>query len=532
MLSVFGYSQEFGTAILLKTDEVSGKYEEMVMNQFRESYNKKKPNPTEFYLWTGKNSAKPVPYKKFRDSLHQDVPITKMVHLVTRFKANERVEESFKVDTSGKVTAMFLDLQIEANTTYRVINLTNSEIIKDGKFEMSKKVRAGKDLPMQLPIDMKKYFGSKDPKKCKRANPKEYRKVIAEIKKDKKKTVQSNYTQRAKNLGSAMGNLASILKSQDDSKIWKRVGEPSFNDKGKLQNFHIDATSAENLSKGENLEVYEKRTYGSMDGYERVNTVSVEEATADKTKVKALFIGRKKLKKAMEANAELVFARNYDLIKKDNAKSDQVKRVQIKGNLDPLPALLMKVPNLKLITRDYDTQAGYFTKQYTDEKFIDFNMGKVQGKQEGVDYVFEKTSSGAKATEVATGRIEMLDQQKKKGLLGSMFDFGGGARMKNLCMEILDEGIQVIEVTDQKKGKIKKVHVYCPLGMDLGTLNMYRLIDEQVGGRTVTRKEEIGKAWVKKLRTDNIAEVKIKKGNKELFKALENNEKVLFTIKI
>jgi hypothetical protein len=113
-----------------------------------------------------------------------------------------------------------------------------------------------------------------------------------------------------------------------------------------------------------------------------------------------------------------------------------------------------------------------------------------------------------------------------------MFDFGGGARMKNLCMEILDEGIQVIEVTDQKKGKIKKVHVYCPLGMDLGTLNMYRLIDEQVGGRTVTRKEEIGKAWVKKLRTDNIAEVKIKKGNKELFKALENNEKVLFTIKI
>jgi len=427
-----------------------------------------------------------------------------------------------------------LDLSISAKSSYWLMDLTNSEMIEFGLYKLEEhkvNFRSKISKKQKLKIDLSKYFGKSDPKKLQRKDRKLYAQKIKEIKKDYAATIDKFYTERAQSLGKNMSSIARSLKSQSDSRLWKKHGEIELNDKGKLKEFYIDATASDNLSKGNVIKVYEKKTFGSMDGYQLVNQVEVKEVMEDKVQVGTIIFGRKKLKKAIESNADLVFARNESLIRKQNKKDKKEKRVQIKGNIPVLSSLLLKIPSLKLIDRNHETQAQYFTKQYTDEKFIDFDVAEIQFKQEGIDFIFEKTAAGIKATEVETGRIEMLDQEKKKGFLGSAIAAGTGAKLKNLCMEILDENIQIIEITDQKKGKIKKVNLYSSLGMQLGTLLIYKLIDEKVGSRTLTREEEIGKAWGKKLHTNNIAEYKIKKGNKELFEALENNERIKFKIK-
>ena len=57
-----------------------------------------------------------------------------------------------------------------------------------------------------------------------------------------------------------------------------------------------------------------------------------------------------------------------------------------------------------------------------------------------------------------------------------------------------------------------------------------RLHDEKVGGRTIIREEEIGKARLSKALTTTVGEIKIAKGEKALFEALENGDRVRFIV--
>jgi len=198
-----------------------------------------------------------------------------------------------------------------------------------------------------------------------------------------------------------------------------------------------------------------------------------------------------------------------------------------------LESILLDVPTAKLIERNFEQQRSYFTDQYTDEKFIDFKMEAVQDKQEGVEVIFEKTSTGIKATDVQTGRIVGLEQKEPGGVSGLLkLPPNRNVQIVNLCMNIMDQDLEIIEITKEKRGKIKKFIGYSAFGFEnIASFYIMKLTEETVGGRTIEREEEIGQVWIRRKKTNTIAEVKVIKGKKELKQALDNGDKIRFKVK-
>ena len=83
----------------------------------------------------------------------------------------------------------------------------------------------------------------------------------------------------------------------------------------------------------------------------------------------------------------------------------------------------------------------------------------------------------------------------------------------------------------KKKEKIDKIAVYHAAGMDrYMEYNFYTLVSEEVDGETIQRKNKIGRGKIGKSLSPNISELKIKDGEKEIFKAKKNNENILIEV--
>ena len=101
-----------------------------------------------------------------------------------------------------------------------------------------------------------------------------------------------------------------------------------------------------------------------------------------------------------------------------------------------------------------------------------------------------------------------------------------------MCMDIMNKDLEILEITKEKKGKIKEFLGYSAFGFEnISTLYIMKITEETVGGRTVEREEEIGQVWAKRKKTNTIAEVKVTKGEKELQQALDNGDKIRFKVR-
>jgi sorbitol-specific phosphotransferase system component IIA len=265
--------------------------------------------------------------------------------------------------------------------------------------------------------------------------------------------------------------------------------------------------------------------------------VEVTEAGPDRTKAVPSVFAKKKMTEALQSGDEIVFARSTALINKANRRDEPMKRVQVKRACFMcelyLESILLDLATTKLIERSFDQQRSYFTDQYTDEKFIDFKMEAVQDKQEGVEVIFEKTSTGIKATDVQTGRIVGLEEKEPSGVGGLLkLQPNRKVQLVNICMDIMDKDLEIIEITKEKKGKIKEFLGYSAFGFEnISAFYIMKITEETVGGRTVERAEEIGQVWAKRKKTNTIAEVKVVKGEKELKEALDNGDKIRFKVR-
>ncbi len=524
-------AQNFGSAILLNSEEVGEKYDKILLKKFHEKYNKQKPIYTDFYSWNGDPESAPIPLEEYNDSSRAEQPITTAINFVTNLQWNEICTPSFKVDTTGKVTNMYLDYNIGARPMYKVVDLATSEVLASKSLD-TKTYELGSKLEIK---NFKDYFGSKNPKKLQKNNSDSFKAIMKKINKEYNAKIVNHYTEVAENVGADMSSIASFLKSKDDERLWKMVNY-DLNSKGKLKEFYIDANASENLVKNELLEVFRKVKFGEFQHYDRIGYIIAKEVTADQTMVKPILFSKNKIAEALEANDDVVFVRNTNLIKRANQGEREIKRAQIKGDCfmcnKYLEKILLGLSSIKVIERNFDGPTRYFTSQYTDEKFIDFDMSAIQDKQEGVNYLFEKTKAGMKATDVTTGRVSQMNKKESKGianLLGST----GGPETINLCMDIMDENIKILEILKEKKGKVQKILAYSPFSFDnIATFRIVILKEEQVGGRSITREEEIGKAFVGKKLTESIANIKISKGEKELYQAIQANEKIKFIVKI
>lgn len=524
----FAIAQNFGSAVVLNSTDISAEYGDKYAEALQKAMLKSGGSDVTYYTWN-KKSDSPQMYKPFQNENKKEQPITTVAYLEANLNNFNKFSLSSEVDTTGKVTGYFLNLSQSMHPKFKVVHLPTTEVIISKEVSTHKLKKGGK-------IKIKDYekYSKIRPEKLSRTK-KEYQEILDKIEKDYQREITKHYDETIKQVISNYNEAIMALRSKNDTKLWSIVDAQS--QEKKLQNFWMEATEEDDIQKGENVNVYSKKKYGDITVYEQLTLagVTVEEVTASKTKVKTNIFNRKKITAAIENSYDIVLARNPRLVNSTNVNSDEYKRVQVKSECFTcalrLESMLGTIPNVKLIERQFSPVRDFFVNQYTDEKFIDFKMEKIQGKAEGANYIFELDSKGLKATNVATGRIETVAKKEKEGLLTSLIL--GNLRIAdviNVSLDILDLRIDLLEM-EAKKGKAKKVLLYSPVGFGgRWQIKVVKEIDEEVGGRTIVRQEEIGSINARQEKVFTVKEYKVKKGEKEIFEAKESGDRIKFII--
>ena len=519
-------AQDYGTAILFDSEESFGKYDKMLLNSFKATYDKNDPVYTEFYTWDGKSV--PVPYEPFAQENVGDKPITKAGYLNANFSFDSSLKFDYKLDTLEKVTNMYAYYPISIAPQLKVVDLPTSEVLTTYNYD-TKEWGVSKMYEIK---DFKKYFGS-SPNKSESSKSKTWYANLKKFKEAELDKITKWNEDRINTFGKNLDQVSSRFKGYLDTRLYSVI-DFTYSEKGKLEEFYIDAKSSENVSKGDVFEIYQQASFQDFKSYDRVSLVTVQSVEADRALVKPFSLSKKKIAEALESGDKIAFARSEQLIRQSNKGEKPTKRVQVKGECFMcnvyLESLIVNISTTKLIERNFDVVRKYFSSKYTDERFIDLNMSEIQDKQEGIEYLFESTSAGMKATDIETGRIATVNE-KEGGMLKGMFS-SNRAELINLVMDIMDENIQVVEILKEKKGKLDKFIGYNPLGYEsVSTYLIFRVIEEEVGGRTLEREEEIGKCYVGKRLTDTLVEIKVAKGEKELYSAMQAGDKIRYRVK-
>jgi len=532
LVSICAFSQDFGTAVLIDAAPSKGEFQKIFVQAIVEKYNNQSPPYTEFYAWDENPKSDPEPIEAYNGEDFGATPITQALYLDTQFSFKKTLKTNYQVDTLGNVLRMFVYYPHKVAPRLKMVHLPTSEVIVVHSVD-TEDWGIGEQYQV---VNFKKYFGD-NPKRLER-NKRRFNQKMSAFKKAELKRINQFYTQKVQSYGEKI-DLARIIKASKDQRLFK-VDEFTLNEKDKWGELYIDAKSTENFAEGDVLKMYQLSTYGDFEIYNQVSNfaiVEVAKAGPDRTKVVPSVFAKKKMTEALQSGNEIVFARSKALIKEANRRDEPIKRVQVKGGCFMcelyLESILLDVPTAKLIERNFEQQRSYFTDQYTDEKFIDFKMEAVQDKQEGVEVIFEKTSTGIKATDVQTGRIVGLEQKEPGGVSGLLkLPPNRNVQIVNLCMNIMDQDLEIIEITKEKRGKIKKFIGYSAFGFEnIASFYIMKLTEETVGGRTIEREEEIGQVWIRRKKTNTIAEVKVIKGKKELKQALDNGDKIRFKVK-
>ena len=523
ILSVLLSGQEYGAAILLDSDEVFGHYNEMILKNFKSTYDKQSRGHTEFYTWDGNSESEPEVYLPYKTEKLGSMPILKTVYLNTNFSLSREVRATYKFDTLKNVTAMYVYYPHKFEPVLKVVDLPSSEVDVYYKYDTSDwGVKA-----LFLVKDFKKYFG-KNPNKMEESNKLLFDSNMNKFLKSEGAELDRFYDEKVQSWGKKLEEISKNLKSLSDTKFWKVI-DYGYDDKGKLEEFSIDAKRDDNLEDGDVIDIYKQNVIDDFEYYEYLSYVTVKEVFEDKVRVKPFSLMKKKIAEALEGDDDVIFTRSKGLIKDLNRGDEPYKRVQVITDctscFSELDRKILSSGSTKLIARNIDGPTQYFTNKYTDEKFLDYNMNELQGRQQGVDYIFEATAAGINATDVETGRIVFTASQEKNGLAKMMQI--GTASVSNLMMDIMDIDFKIVKVLKEKNGRLEKFVAYNPLGFGR-TYNIVKVIEEEVGGRKINREEIIGKCYIGKAYTNTLAEVKVAKGEKELYLALKAGDKIRY----
>jgi len=516
-------SQDYGSAIILNSDEISDELTRSIIDDFKSSFDKKKRGHVEFYSWDGESKSEPNLYSPYKTGKEGEKPILKAVYLKANFSQDSKLKTAYKLDTLDKVEKMLVYYQTDFDPILKIIDLPTSEVDVFYKYDNSEWGVNNKFIVKNF----KAYFGS-DPRNMEKNNPRLFEINMKKYLKAEGDELKRFYEKKIKSFGERLEEVSNQLKNNNDSKIWRAL-DYSFDEKGKLEEFYIDAKLSDNLEIGDVINIYVKRMINDFVYYDYVSDVTVKEVTKDKVRVKPFSLMRKKIAEALEGDTDVVFTRNDRLIKELNRGGAPYKRVQVISDcadcFTDLVRRMYRGGSTKLIARNFDGPRQHFAEKYKDEKFLDYNMEDFQGKQQGVDFIFESNVAGISATDVKTGRIAFVASKEKSGI-GKILNIDGPS-VSNLMMDIMDVDFEIVKILKEKNGKLEKFVAYNPLGFGR-TYNIVKVIEEEVGGRPVNREEIIGKCYIGKVYSDTLAEVKVAKGKKELYTALQNGEKIRY----
>ncbi|MBK9253921.1 MAG: hypothetical protein IPM42_00385 [Saprospiraceae bacterium] len=435
------------------------------------------------------------------------------------------------VDTTGKTTAAYFKLSGGYHCVAKYIDSKTSQIIK------AEVISLVKDEESFIQIkDYEKEFGG-DPAKIKKSDPRKYASLEKKVTEKYEPNFTAFYMGKIKS-GVGDGSLfaKNIISSSHD--LYEIIPQPNFKEK-KARFVEINAGSKNNIQKGENFDVLSKRQEGKYVYYERIASVYIDELKELSCVAKTPFFANKDLAQGL-INKDVLYA-----VKEENTRL----RSQLDYN-STVPSInvafkksclfcefsdeleVIKSPVFNLVERNAP-ELKYFAGLLKNEKFIDYSIEDLQGQQKGYQILFSKSGEFINATEVSTGKKLSIEESKVKFL---------GVTLKNgvsttLLQSILYNynpdiyNIDWVRTSEVKKDKIKEIIVHNHAGFELSKkYGFFTLVKEDIEGEVIERKNKIAEGKIDKIISINLAKLEIKDGEKELFKADSEKQKILIEL--
>lgn len=455
-------------------------------------------------------------------------PCSEIIYLRPKIWFDHQNEFVTIQDTTGKTTHVFFKMNHGAIMDIKAIELATSRIIKYSFAEILKPSAERMDVK-----DFVKVFGG-DPHKVQGSDPEKYSKILENLKKEYKQKIFDYYKSRVES--SFQRGWFSPDDFAADEKIYEAIPPKDLNVK-KINDFNFNGGLKDNLIRGR---VYHCITRREIDGYyyyENLTRVKIKEIGENESTMTSLWWGSKELAESLKKGEKVLLVpedvelviRQLENNKKDLKISIAIEKPCIFCAIEN-EKFLLNHPVINLVERA-SPELKYFGDLAKRDDFIDYSIKDLQGKKVGLDLYIVKRDKFLEGIEVSTNKIvASIDMTFK--FLGLSWHDAITSDILSLLLSSYkpnDFGIEFIKVIEEKKEKIEKILAYNPIGFDrLSKYDIYTLIEEEVDGEIMSRKNILGQCVADDYYSLNLATLKIKKGEKEIFKALKQNQKIYF----
>lgn len=512
LVSVFAVQlvgQSLGTAVYYSTADSEktdfGKYYNKVLKA-----DLQKDSELSTYTWKRAENA------AYIDDGTKRKPYKKVVYIQNVSHFSDIGAITFKRDTSGRVVGAKYKFNANARSLIKTLDLATSEIVHMEVYDAT-------SMSLYSPPKWKDYLTS-DPDKFLARDAKKYKEAVLKLKKKSRAEILDILKKDVDRKVKAMPLPRLIAQSTDD-RIFEVTPNPSFKGK-KLKEVEVILGDLP-LKKGEELDIYRQVVLEGATYYEHITDFKVE-SVGDGTAVAKsnTIFGRKALAKAMQNNEKIIAA--PDAVSKFVHQLGYGKKPKVNVTLKKSCNLcsfdrqksLMDKPCVRLIEREASLK--YFQNILKSEKYIDYPLDELQGKQLGAEILVTMEENFINGVDIATNR-EIYSEKNDIGF------FNAGIQPDEYLYKILsqyrpdDFSMQIVSILDQKKKKVRRLLIYHPVNMPEGKkFNIVKREKEEVDGEVLYRSVKIGDGRVRKKLSTNLGELKVGKGKKDIKKELDN----------
>lgn len=517
------FAQELGVAINIKTS--TGENQDF-RNKLVESLKERAFPNAVIYDWEPNGKLTYVP-----STAYPEKPCSKAVFVEQILKCSSinKPEIVTQKDTSGNVTSAYFKTFYDVSYIIKSIDVVTGEVIAIPEtLELAGKL----NMISPLKIDVKKYYG-KTPPVSKSKRPKSRTAIIYE---DYKEKLVKKFNEHK---NSKLGGLYSVRKNirstiVDD--IYTVTLDPI--EKKLYRSVSLDIKDKTPLEKHDILDLFTVLDVAGKEAVQHVTFVEVKSVTGDVAKAGKTFIqGKKKFSKRLAKHKQLYAVKNrntaFNIIANDRKKVNMALDADAKYKLN-YERRMLKLPVVSVIERGFAKELASLRSLYKNEKYIDYDLSEAQDRLVGVEYLVTIEKENVNVTDVATGQLVAIDKEEgRRNWFAPGYTLVQALNMS--LMKISNSPIELLEVVDQKKDKVKKIRLYNPVGFEVrDKIDISAVVSEVVAGKTFERKKYIGNGWVSsKEENPNFGVMKIgKKFRKAVAKAIAEGQKLEFIYSI
>lgn len=524
LISCACVGQEFGIAVGIKADD-KGEQKEFKEKLMASLTKTAFPNAV-IYDWTADGS---LIYQQ--SEAYPELPIEKAIFIKQYIKTSDKKKPEIvtKKDTTGQVVSAHFNVFFEVRYTMKAIDVVTGEILSVPEvYELKDKL--GGITPLK--IDVKKYYAKKPPlSKSGRSRGR-----TAAIYEDYEEQLVKKYNECKKSKLSRLKDVRWKARAAVEDDIYPiTINEQ---EDGLYKSVTIDMTDKSPLPKGEILNLFAKVDIVGKPGVDYITYVEVKSVEGQQAIGRKTFLqGKKKFSKKLAEHKALYGVTDVNMAPKIAAKATDRVNIALEADAANRVAYerrMLRLPAVAVVERGYEKELQHLRSMYKDERYIDYDMGDLQDKLVGVQYLLTIDKENVNVTDVATGQLVAIDKDEgRRNWFAPGYTTVQALNMS--LMKISNDPIELLEVTDQSKDKVKKIRLYHPIGFEIREkLDITMVISEEVAGKTYDRKEFIGKGWVTSTKENpNFGVLKVnKKGRKAVAKAIADGSTLEFMYSI